>query len=227
MSLAALNQRLGIPKATLLRILTTLVDEGLLERDGERYALGAKVLTLSHRFLRHTSLPQVCAEPFRVLARELDLSVSLAMLDDLDVVYLAVENPAHELGLQGDVGLRHPAHATAVGKILLAHLTPRQLRDRVGQRPLRRLTEATITDPDRLIEHLREARGLGYAVDDGERGLGIRCVAVPIRDATGSVIASMSCAGPAGQIERTPLQELVRRLGAVAGDVSEKLGYRA
>lgn len=226
MNLGALNNRLGIPKPTLLRILTTLVDQGLLERDDERYALGARVLTLSHHFLRQTSLTQLCSQPFRALARELDLSVSLAMLDGLDVVYLAVENPAHQLGLQGDVGLRHPAHATAVGKVLLAHLTPTQLRERITRRPLRRLTDATITDPDRLIEHLYEARARGYAVDDGERGIGIRCVAVPIRDATGAVIASMSCAGPTGQIEQTTLDDLVRRLDAVARDVSGKLGYR-
>ncbi len=226
MTLDELQRAVDVPKPTLFRIVRTLELEGLLVRDDDRYSLGSRVLTLAHLFLRQTSLPRLAEAPFRALARDLGLSISLAMLDDLEVVYLAVENPAHELGLQGDIGRRHPANATAVGKVLLAYLDPAPLAERLRAAPLTRLTPATRTEPEALLAHLAEVRQDGYAVDDEERGIGIRCVAVPIRDANGTVIASMSCAGPTPRVDRTAVTTLVPRLRATADTISSLLGYR-
>ncbi len=226
MSLDELQRAVGVPKPTLFRIVRTLELEGLLVRHEDRYSLGSQVLTLAHHFLRQTSLPRLAEAPFRALARDLGLSVSLALLDDLEVVYLAVENPAHDLGLQGDIGRRHPAHATAVGKVLLAYLDPGVLAERLHAGPLARLTPATRTNPDELLVHLAAVRAQGYAIDDQERGIGIRCVAVPIRGATGSVIASMSCAGPTPRVEHTVIASLVSQLRATSDTISTLLGYR-
>ena len=226
LTLDELQRAVAVPKPTLFRIVRTLELEGLLVRHEDRYALGSRVLTLAHLFLRQTSLPRLADAPIRSLARDLGLSVSLAMLDDLEVVYLAVENPAHELGLQGDIGRRHPAHATAVGKVLLAYLDPAALTERLRGAPLTRLTPATRTEPDALVAHLAGVRRHGYAVDDEERGIGIRCVAVPIHDANGSVIASISCAGPTPRVDHAAVPGLVQRLRATADAISSLLGYR-
>lgn len=226
MTLDELQRVVAVPKPTLFRIVRTLELEGLLVRHEDRYSLGSRVLTLAHHFLRQTSLPRLAEAPIRALARDLGLSISLAMLDDLEVVYLAVENPAHELGLQGDIGRRHPAHATAVGKVLLAYLDPALLTERVRTATLARLTPATRTEPDDLLAHLADVQRHGYAVDDEERGIGIRCVAVPIHDATGMVIASMSCAGPTPRVERQTVPALVERLRTTADTISGLLGFR-
>jgi DNA-binding IclR family transcriptional regulator len=226
LSLDALHRRLGIPKPTLLRIVRTLELERFLVRTDDRYTLGPRILTIAHHYLGQTSLPRIAEPMFRRLARRHGLSISLAVLDELEVVYLAVENPKLELGLQGDLGKRHPAHATAVGKVLLAALDDATLHPRLRARPLQALTPNTLVDVDELLIDLDLVRRRGFAVDDEERGIGIRCVAVPIRDAGGVVLASMSCAGPTPRCPHESVPGLVSALQETAVAISEQIGFR-
>ena len=226
MRLDELHRRTAIPKPTLLRIVRTLELERFLVRDDGRYTLGARILTLAHNYLGKTSLPRLTEPHFRRLARTHGLSISLAVLDEIEVVYLAVENPKLELGLQGDLGKRHPAHATAVGKVLLAALDRATLRHRLDGLTLTSLTPNTHTDLAALLGELDLVRRQGHAVDDEERGIGIRCVAVPIRDAGGSVMAAMSCAGPTPRCPPESVPRLVAALGEVADEISAQIGFR-
>lgn len=224
LSLDELQQRVGFNKSSLLRILRTLEMERAIVNRHERYSLGPRVLHLAHEFLYQTSLPSIAERHFPRISKKHGLTASLAVLDGMEVVYLAVENPNLELGLQATIGKRHPAHATAVGKVLLAALPQEILEERLAGRKLEGLTEHTATNAAELAEELDRVRGQGYAIDDEERGIGIRCVAVPIFDAHGSVTASMSLAGPIFHCSRDNIGTYLDTLKETSAKISWELG---
>jgi DNA-binding IclR family transcriptional regulator len=137
---------------------------------------------------------------------ELDETVQLAILDDLDVVYIDKVEGTRPLRLISNVGGRLPAYVTGIGKALLAGLPDSVLESRFRGVELEGYTAQTITSGDALIEVLRDVRRQGYATDDGEYTYGVFCVAVPIRDKSNSVVAAMSCSVPKARIELGELQ---------------------
>lgn len=222
-----LSQHLDVNKASMLRILRTLEADRVVLREGDAYVLGPRVLELSHGYLRDLELDAV-AKPFmQRLAGQTGQTVSLAVLDELDVVYIAIEKAHRELGIQGQIGGRHPANATALGKVLLADLDPAELTARLGGDELPRLTHRTLYTPDAVIAHLEQVRAQGFAVDDEERGIGIRCVAAPIRSADGRVIAAISVAGAIFHMSDDVFAENTERVLETAASISSRFGHQA
>lgn len=214
-----------VSKASLLRILRTLELEGVVLRERDAYQLGPRVLDLSHGYLSNLELDQVARPPMRRLAEATDQTVSLAVLDGLDVVYIGIEKARRELGIQGQIGGRHPANATALGKVMLADLDDEVLSALLDGAELPRLTHRTLADPEALRAHLARVREQGYALDDEERGIGIRCVAAPIRDAEGDVVAGISVAGAIFHMTDETVTEYRERVLEAAGRISERLGH--
>jgi DNA-binding IclR family transcriptional regulator len=124
------------------------------------------------------------------------------------------------------VGQRNPAHCTAVGKALLAHLPQNDLDALIRSRGLKAHTRNTITSPALLKRELRAIRERGYAIDDEEIEEGLRCVGAPVRDHSGRVVASMSIAGPAFRVTRGKATALGRLAMKIADELSAELGYR-
>ena len=118
------------------------------------------------------------------------------MLVDGEVLYLAIAHAKHELGIQSLAGGRHPAHCTALGKVLLAHLPWEDVVAILEAHPPARLTPATFVDEEELRVELAEVARQGYAVDAEERTPGVVCIAAPVRDLTGRVVAAISISGP-------------------------------
>lgn len=222
-----LAQRLDVNKASMLRILRTLEADRVVLREGDAYVLGPRVLELSHGYLRDLEL-DVVAKPFlQRLAGQTGQTVSLAVLDELDVVYIAIEKAHRELGIQGQIGGRHPANATALGKVLLADHDPGALANLLGDAELPRLTHRTLYTPDAVIAHLEQVRVQGFAVDDEERGIGIRCVAAPIRSADGRVIAAISVAGAIFHMSDEVFVQATDRVLETAAAISSRFGHQA
>lgn len=224
-SLDDLASELDLNKTSLLRIVRTLETEEFLLRSDDTYRLGPRVLDLGKVFLSTLSVHRVAQPKMSMLAAECNQTVSLAILDDFDVVYIAIEMAQRELGIQGEVGGRHPAHATALGKVMLADLDPDDLNARLEGRELTRLTHRTIIDEAQLRERLTQVRSDGFALDDEERGLGIRCIAAPIRDHSGRVVAAMSVAGPIFYMTDDTMPRTKRLTLETADDVSRQLGW--
>jgi DNA-binding IclR family transcriptional regulator len=160
------------------------------------------------------------------LAKTCNQTISLGILDDFDVVYIGIDHAQREVGIQGNIGGRHPAHATALGKVMLAALAEEALEARLAGRELKRLTHRTIVAKDMLLDRLAQVRRDGYALDDEERGIGIRCIAAPIRDYTGTVIAALSLAGPIFFMPDEVMESYKTHLLKAVSDISERLGYR-
>jgi DNA-binding IclR family transcriptional regulator len=182
-------------KATLLRHLDVFLAARLLERHGETYSLGLGAFALGARYLAQHDVYTVSRAPMEELAERLGETISLAIRDGSEVVYIEVVHGQSEIGVQSSVGVRQPAHTSALGKVLLAWLTPEERQSSVYIHPMVRMTSHTITSPAELEAHLEDVRRNGYAMDNEERAEGIRCVATPIWDRTGRVTAALSISG--------------------------------
>ncbi len=220
-----LAAELEINKASLLRILRTLETEKVLLRFGDSYRLGPRVLELGHSYLSTLSVHEVAQPYMTSLAEACDQTISLAILDEFEVVYIAIEHAQREVGIQGEVGGRHPAHATGLGKVLLADLGAPQLSSLLENRELKPLTRRTITSAEALKERLEQVKREGVALDDEERGIGIRCIAAPIRDRSGRVIAGLSLAGPIFHMTDDKIPLYTKKLRQSAATISEQLGH--
>jgi DNA-binding IclR family transcriptional regulator len=176
-------------------------------------------------FLRSRELVVRARQFMREANEELGETVQLGILDDLDVVYIDKVEGNRPLRLISSIGSRLPAYVTGIGKALLAGLDDSVLDSRFAGTKLEEYTSRTIPTGDALIKVLHEVRKQGYAIDDGEYTLGVFCVAVPIRDGAGSVVAAMSCSVPKARIELGELEtkQMIEVLTRQASSISEAL----
>ncbi|MFC4948676.1 IclR family transcriptional regulator [Pseudonocardia sp. GCM10023141] len=214
----------GIPRSSAHSVMASLVDTGLLQcRTRGRYRIGWRVVELSEA-LRGTVDVRSCATPFLDrLVEGYGETTHLAVMERGRVLYVDKLLGTHNISVQGaKVGSRLEAHSTAVGKVLLAQLEEGELDRMIGAGPLRRLSPTTITDPVSLRAILRQVGGVGYAVDLGETIAEVYCVAAPVRDELGSVVAALSVSVPSTRF-RSRRAELTRAVVDTARAVSRSL----
>lgn len=198
LSFTALTRATGFPKSSLHALLDVLTQRRYAHYDeaSRRYSLGVQVWQNGQAYLKSRDIVREALLAMRSIAAALNETVQLARLDGTENVYLAKVDSTHPLRLQSEVGVRLSAHATGLGKALLANLPDEEVRRRHGGRPLARMTDNTLTDLSDLIAELDRVRATGFAVDREEYTPGLICVAVPIRDHTGETIAAMSVSVP-------------------------------
>jgi DNA-binding IclR family transcriptional regulator len=180
-SLSELSRRLGIPKSSLHGLLHTLIDRGWVTPadGGTRFRLGLRALQVGTRFVDEDEVVSQVAPSLDRLAAVTGETIQHARLDEDQVVYLAKRDTAHPVRIISSIGTRLPAHATALGKALLAVRDDEEVH-RLLHPPLRALTPHTLTDPEALAANLHHTRARGYAVDEGEAAEGLRCFAVVV-----------------------------------------------
>jgi IclR family KDG regulon transcriptional repressor len=191
--------RLDLPRTTVHELLVTLVERSyLVAVPGQpvRYRLGLPVFELGAAFAGRLDLVREAQGVARDVAAACDEAVHVAVLDGADVIYLVKVDSTHPVRMVSGVGLRLPAHCTAVGKVLLSGLRRAELDAVLAKDPLPGMTPDSITEPDRLREHLDGVRADGLATDLGESDSAMRCVAAAVRDHTGAVVAAMSLSAP-------------------------------
>jgi len=199
-SVATLSRALNIPKSSLHGLLRTMEASGWLETDatGTMFGLGLRALILGNAYIESDDIVGMAQPVLDSLAELTGETVHLGRLDGEDIVYLAKRESRHTLRLFSAVGRRLPAHATALGKAILALLPDEEVDARLTF-PLAALTETTIVDKDALHEELARIRAVGWSVDDGENSPGIRCIGVALTSRGGSLNA-LSCSVPASRM---------------------------
>jgi IclR family transcriptional regulator, KDG regulon repressor len=230
LSAPEITARLGLPRTTVHELVNTLVDRDYLAAVSGapiRYRLGMRLFQLGGHFADRLDLTREAQDVAVDIAAACDETVHVAVLDGLEVVYVAKVDSTHPVRMVSAVGRRLPAHCTAVGKVLLAGLSPEAFEARYpGSRELPAMTPHSITSPARLRQHLAEVRQAGVAYDDRESNEAVGCVAAGVYDNGGQPVAAMSISVPTirwnGQ-RRAEWTELVRR-GAAA--LSRRLGHR-
>jgi DNA-binding IclR family transcriptional regulator len=220
-------RHLGYPRSSLYGILHTLVDAGWLDLDAAgKYALGLRAYEAGSAYLRMASFLDRAMPIMQDLRDSLQETVQLAVLDGRFNVYIGKVDGPSILRLDSAVGRRLPAHATGVGKALLAELSNDELEERLGNIELEQFTPSTIVDLEELKSHLAETRRRGYAVDDQESIIGVRCFAAPVKDATGRAVASMSVAMPTVRLNAAIAKSATKLLLEKVALVSMTLGYQ-
>ncbi|HEY8249095.1 MAG TPA: IclR family transcriptional regulator C-terminal domain-containing protein [Burkholderiales bacterium] len=206
MSIAQLSYKTGIPRAAVRRCLYTLRELGYVEcADGRNFSLRPKLLGLGHAYLSSTPLV-VSAQPFLDRVSEAaNESCSLATLDGEDILYVARSLTSRIISVTLNVGSRLPAYCTSIGHVLLASLLPAELDGYLSKTSLRPYTERTLTSASRLRELLEQVRAQDYAIADQMMEIGVRSIAVPVRDAAGRVVAGINVIV---QAERVSLRDM-------------------
>ena len=226
LSLSEIARRVGLPPSTTHRIVATLREEGILEQNGagELYRLGLKMFELGSVVLATMELHREAAPFVEELARETGEAVHMGVFNGTEVVSIEKMDSAYGLTPVITIGKGAPAYCTGVGKALLAY-QPDTVIERICTMGLPRHTPTTITDSATLREELAKVRTLGYAVDDAELHPDVRCVAAPVRDHTGRVVASLSVSGLATRITKEATPALADKVRLVAAKLSARLGY--
>jgi IclR family KDG regulon transcriptional repressor len=221
LSFAQIGEQLGLPKSSLSGLLRTLMARGYLARtpDGRRFQLGARLAELGAAVQPDASLLEAAAAAMRTLAHDLAETAHVAVLDGADAVYVAVEESAHSMRMASMPGQRLPAHATAVGKCLLAAMRDDALAQQLGNR-IAASTPRTITDIAELRRELNHIRRLGFAYDAEELAAGLHCVAAPVLDAAGRAVASIGVSIPAARLETASIVRAASLVLAAAASVS-------
>ena len=218
---------LGYPRSSLHSLLATLAQSGWVELDpgNRRYTLGIRAWQAGNAYLRAVDLADRARPHMERVRDGLGETVQLAVLDGRHNVYVAKVDGRQLLSLASAVGRRLAAHATGVGKVLLADLPAAERRALLSGPPLEHFTVHTLTDLARLEEQFSLIRERGYGVDDEEYTLGVRCVAVPVRDHTGRAVAGMSVSVPTIRFDQARADDALARLTTAAEELSATLGW--
>jgi DNA-binding IclR family transcriptional regulator len=228
--LQELSRLTKMNESTVLRYLSTLQNCGYVAQDSDtgRYALTYKICAIAANVSSRKSIRTICTPFLRSLAQIFNESVNIAEEHDMAVVYIeAINGPRQQLLMTTRrVGNISPLHCTAVGKLLLLGFTPRQLDSFIATKGLPALTEKTITTREALIEELARVKEKGFAFDNEEYEPGARCVAAPVYDYTGRIVAGVSISGPLTRMTDEHIYEKLPYLLDAAREISLRMGWQ-
>ncbi|MBU3648872.1 MAG: IclR family transcriptional regulator [Limnohabitans sp.] len=224
---AELSRRLGLPRASVFRMLYTLEQGGFVERadDGVSYRLGLAVLRLGFELLAAMDLTEHGRPVIEALRDQCGYSAHIVVRDATQVVFVAKAAGRSALFQSIQVGARLPAHATVLGRLLMADLDAQALKALYPDEPLQAFTPRTPTSRAQLKALIEEDRARGYGVSMGGFETGISTVAAPVINARGAVIAAISIAVPAQRIDDAVLPGLVEQVRAAAGQLSDRIRH--
>lgn len=224
-SLAELSLLIKMPKSSTHRYLVTLQGLGLAERkDGDRFYLGTKVIELAGSFLVNSDLRNESQAVMNDLSEKTGETIHLAVASGTEVVYIAKVESKHALVMSSHIGARLPMYCTALGKAILAFSNEKLLQTALAE-PLIQRTSKSITSAKALKADLAIVQSRGYAIDDEENEVGIRCVGAPIFDYTASPIAAISISVPRDRMDQERLRLLGSLVNEAAQTVSKRKGY--
>ncbi|MGB0409957.1 MAG: HTH-type transcriptional regulator BhcR [Pikeienuella sp.] len=224
-TLSALASGLGESPATVYRVLITLSLHGMVECDEatQTWHVGPDAFLIGSVFLRRTSLIERSRPILRALMDQTGETANLGIEKDGAVLFVSQVETHAPIRAFFPPGTLSPLHASGIGKVLLAHASEKALI-RFASEGLERFTEHTRADLGALRDDLADIRTRGYAVDDQERNLGMRCIAAPIRNMHGEVVAGLSVSGPTSRVSPEMVKDLAATVIAAANATSAAIG---
>lgn len=224
-----LSEQVGLSKSTTHRLLATLVHMNYVVKDEEteKYKLGFQLIYLSRNILNSIDVIQIARPFLEKLCHDVNETIHLCIDDNGEVMYIDKIESNQTIRMFSRIGSRAPMYCTGVGKILLSGMSEETYHKVVSGIDFVARTAKTITSADALAEEVELVKNQGYALDNIENEEGIRCIAAPIFDFQGKIIASFSISGPSNRITMERVQdELVRRIRETSQEISRQLGYR-
>jgi DNA-binding IclR family transcriptional regulator len=230
-SIKDLSMELDLPKGTIHRLLSSLSYFGYIRQDTEtkNYFLGLKLMELGVMLRDQLDLRKVAEPILRNLAEKTGETAHMVILDMSEVVYIAKMDAPQNTGslkMVSRMGSRNPPHSCAVGKVLISRFSEEELDNLIGRTGLPQRTPNTIVDPNILRQHLQMVKKQGFAIDDEENELGIRCVAAPVFDGKGRPVAAVSVSGPALRVTKERIRDVLElEVTKAASEISQRLGF--
>jgi DNA-binding IclR family transcriptional regulator len=226
-NLADLAKQVGLHTSTAFHLVKTMAQLGYVSqvRDSKRYRVGSRLFTLAAGALEENELLALATPVLDRLTSETGESAHFAIRSGNQIVVIARTSGQGLLQLADRAGAPRPAHATALGKVLLSALEPAQIREFFGAEPLRKFTPKTVVEVDALVREIQEVRKTGIGYDDGEFDAEVRCVAVPVHDFTGRVAGAIGISGAVWRLSLPSLQAKSQQVREAARLLSSELGY--
>jgi DNA-binding IclR family transcriptional regulator len=222
-----LAYQLRLDRSTIYRILLSLERAGFVEKNEEAgtYSIGLAAFEIGNAYLMQTDLIQVSKPVMADLASKAQETVHLAVLSDIEIVYVDKVDSPRTLGVMSKLGQRGPLHCTSLGKTLLA-FQPEDEQTRIIQKiRMTPFTSRTITSKQKLLEELRMVKRQGYALDRREIEEDVECIGAPILNYLGNVIAALSISGPQKKIGTPKEKQFIYNVVKAAALISSKMGY--
>jgi IclR family transcriptional regulator, pca regulon regulatory protein len=207
LTIADVSRATGLTRAVVRRCLYTLRELGYAATDGRTYSLQPRILNLGYAYLSTAPIPIAAQPVLAELSEQLAEATSVAVLDDGAVVYVARAATRRIMAVTLSVGSRLPAYCTALGRVLLASLPAEQTAQELSKFELIAHTRFTVTSRRRIEEILAQVRAEGFAVNDQELEIGLRSLAVPVRNVVGATVAAMNVSTQASRVSRRELLE--------------------
>lgn len=225
-----LSKRLKLHKNNVFRLLATLESRGYIEQNKvtENYRLGLKTLELGQTFIRQMGLLRQSRPILEDLVKVCNETTYVAILKEMNIIYLDVVETDMTVRVVPRVGSQLPAYCTAAGKVQLAFMSDEELDNYLpAGKEMKKYTENTITDKNAIREQLKIVAEQGYALDNEELDIGVRCVSAPIRDYTRRIIGAISISGPSMRFSDDRIEkELVPLVLKASEEISTKLGFQ-
>jgi len=229
LQLTDLSYQLGMPAATVHRLLTTFEELNFVEQDPEQglWFVGLKTFTVGNAFLNRRNYVAIARPHMHSLVEQCGETVNLGVIDDGEVVFISQVESQEVMRMIVKLGSRSPIHASGVGKAMLANMPRQRVSKILERRGLTRYTDHSIDNPALLRDELEQIRQQGYALDDEEHAVGLRCVAAAIFDENGQALAAISLSGPKARMVDDRLGELGQAIKQTADEITQALGgYR-
>lgn len=230
MGLMELSNQLGLHKSTAHRLLTSLICMGYArqDEDTQKYMLSYKIVGLSGQLLDKIDILPIAHSYMKQLAELSQETVHLVQRNDKDIIYIdKVESKVSSIRMVSQIGMIHPMYCSGVGKAILATLSIEEVTKIWNESIIEKKTENTIVSLDKLLEVLERVRKCGYAIDDEENEIGVRCIAACIYDYRGKAKYAFSISAPVSRMSDERIKELSEYVLQVKNDLSLALGYRA
>lgn len=227
-SLPELTRLFDIDRSSIFRLVNTLVQRGFLSQvpGSKDYVPGPAVWRMTSQLESNKLLAALARGDVLRLAEESGETTHLVVRNGLRPVFIENEPTSHRVGVSTCCGDDDPLHCTSVGKALLADFERQQLIALFGDEPLATPTKRSIRSIDALVDECKRTRKRGFAIDDEEMSKGVRCVAAPIRDSTGAVIAAIGISAPGDRLSKKRCIDVGQQIRQVAQDISGKLGIQ-
>lgn len=223
-----LAKMLGLHKSTITRLVYSLEEAGFLRKDQKtgEFSLTYRLFRIGSVYINQIGFRTEARPLLSELASTFQETVHLAVLNDFEVFYIDKVEGTQSVGMMSRIGNKSPAYCTGVGKVLLSYLSEDDLDRYLRTVELKRYTPNTISNPEELKLHLQRIRRQGYTMDDSEHEADIKCVAAPLHDDSGNVVASISIAGPGFRMNRERMEEeILPGVVQTARNISARLGY--
>jgi IclR family KDG regulon transcriptional repressor len=227
LGISELSRRLRLGKSSVHRFISILKQLGYVSKNenNKKYSATLKLFEIGAMVRGRNRLVNIARPYMEELGDRFHETINLGLLDGNEVVYVDKVESIHTLRIDLAIGRRVPSYCTALGKIFLAYLPEKDLERYCGEAHFEAMTQKTITSRTELVKNLNLVRKEGIAVDDRELDHQIRCIAAPIRDNSGGVIAALSIAGPTTRLTIERLKSFKRPLIEATRKISQKLGY--